>query len=164
MQHGRRDRVHVGVTGLGALLVSIGLAWVAQRPGATPGVLQALAPVLAIAAYVGGMTATSCGFLGLRFRGVLWTAAGWVAVLLAARLLVEPGIAVAAVGRLPEGLLESWTTLSNHALWFVGVPLEVVFGAATCGAILVGLALGSIDSAPRTLTGVPARSQWSAQP
>lgn len=162
MRHSVPGRVQSGTAGVAALLASVGLAYVAQRPAVEPGLIDALAPVVAIAAYVGGMTAASAGLFGLRCRAVLWTAVAWVAVLLVLRVAVEPGVALASVGSLHEALLERWTALSNAALWFVAVPLEVVFGAASCGAVLVVLALTA------RVQDEPARrvhsAQWRTQP
>lgn len=156
-------RARPGIAGVVALLPSVVLAYVAQRPGTAPGLVDALAPVLAIATYVGGTTAAAAGLFGMRLRGVLWTAAGCVLVLV--RCAVEPDVALAAVGRLPDGLFEPWTAVSNSLLWFVAVPLEVVLGAASCGAVLAGLVLaGGEDGRAARAPARAVGAQWSVHP
>jgi hypothetical protein len=165
MRHRIDLRAHPGVAGVVALLASVMLAYVAQRPAAQPGLVDAFAPVLAIAAHVGGTTAAAAGLFGLRLRGVLWTAAGCVLALVLVRCAVAPDVALATVGRLPDGLFERWTAVSNSLLWFVAVPLEVVFGAASCGAVLAGLLLaGGEDARAARAPARAAGAQWSVHP
>jgi hypothetical protein len=138
-----QQRVRIGLAGAVSLAASIALAFVAQHPGLQPGLVAALAPVLAIAAYVGGMTAASAAAFVLRARGVGLVAVVWVLALTLTRMLVEPGVALEAVGHLPPDLMQRWTDSSNAVLWFVAVPVDVVFGAASCGAVIATLATGS---------------------
>lgn len=150
-----RQRVRTGLAGAGCLVLSIGLALVAQRPGAGPGLVDALAPVLAIAAYVGGMTVASAAAFRLQPRGLGLVAFAWVLAITLTRVLVEPGVALEAVGRLPPDLMAQWTALSNATLWFMAVPIDVVFGAAACGAVLAALATESPAVLPE-----PASLRW----
>lgn len=165
MRHSMAVCARPAVAGVVALVASVVLAYVAQRPAAAPGFVEALAPVLAIAAYVGGTTAAAAGLCGLRLRGVLCAATACVLLLVLMRCAVEPRVALATVEWLPDGVFARWSAFSSALLWFVAVPLEVVFGAASCGAVLATLALAGDADARRVdrRVGVGV-AQWSVRP